>query len=78
MEDLNYTLADMEPGEIGTVQAVKGGKKIAQRLMELGFLPGIQVRCLGVGMGGSPVRVEVNGNTAYALAAEEARGVSLS
>lgn len=78
MEDLNYTLADMEPGEVGTIQEIKVGNKIAKRLMELGFLPGVQVRCLGMGIGGSPVRVEVNGSTAYALAAEEARGVSLS
>jgi ferrous iron transport protein A len=79
MEDLNYTLADMEPQETGTIQEVAGeNTSVIQRLLELGFVPGARVRCLGIGMGGSPVRVELDGKSAYALRRTEATCIQLT
>jgi len=78
MEDLNYSAADLDPGEIGTVQTIRGDRPLTQRLFELGFMPGIQIRCLGVGMGGSPIRIEIDGRSTYALRRVEAEGVILS
>jgi Fe2+ transport system protein FeoA len=78
MEDLDYTLADMDQGEVGTIQEIRGGPAIGQRLVELGFIPGVMVRFLGSGLGGTPVRVELDGRSTYALRREEAKGVILT
>lgn len=45
---------------------------VSQRLKELGFLPGAQLKVIGFGLfGGSPVAVQING-TKFALRTAEA------
>ncbi len=63
------------PARITSVQARHAEDEIAQRLDELGFVPGEQVRVIGRGpLGREPVAVQV-GHTRFALRRTEAERV---
>jgi Fe2+ transport system protein FeoA len=43
------------------IQSVGGDRPFRRRLLELGFLPGVEVRLLGVAPMGDPLDIEVRG-----------------
>ena len=77
------TLDTLMPGQSGTVihlaPAHQGdaGVDVSRRLMELGFVPGEQVRVLKRGVpGGEPIAVKV-GHSTFALRRFEAALISI-
>jgi ferrous iron transport protein A len=77
------TLDSLMAGQSGTVihlapgSQADAGVDVARRLMELGFVPGEQVRVLKRGMpGGDPIAVKV-GQSTFALRRFEAALISI-
>ena len=55
------TLADLEPGASARIAAVDGGSKLGRRLLDLGFVPGTEVRVVRRAPLGDPVEYELRG-----------------
>lgn len=54
-------LAEMEPGQRGIVREYRGEDRNRYRLMEMGLLPGTEVRFIRRAPLGDPLEVEVRG-----------------
>jgi len=50
------------PGQSARVVAIRGGRGVSLRLMQLGIVPGASVRVVGRGPFRGPILVEVNGS----------------
>jgi ferrous iron transport protein A len=70
------TLADLRPGEEGTLDALDLPAGDARRLMELGFLPGARVSAGRAAPGGDPRVFRVDGSE-IALRRATARHIRL-
>ncbi len=70
------TLADLVPGESGVLTGMDLPEADAQRLMELGFLPGSVIVAARSAPGGDPRVYRVEG-TEFALRGETARHMHL-
>ncbi len=70
------TLADLVPGESGVLTGLDLPEADAQRLMELGFLPGSLIVAARSAPGGDPRVYRVEG-TEFALRGETARHIRL-
>ena len=55
------TLADLEPAACARVAAVDGGSALGRRLLDLGFVPGTEVRVVRRAPLGDPVEYELRG-----------------
>ncbi len=55
------TLATLDPGRTARIVAVSGAADIQQRLLELGLLPGVEVRMMRCAPLGDPLEVDVLG-----------------
>ncbi|MFZ5482409.1 MAG: FeoA family protein [Myxococcota bacterium] len=55
------TLARLSLRQAAVIRSVGGPRGYRRRLLELGFLPGVEVRLLGVAPMGDPLDVEVRG-----------------
>lgn len=73
---VSSTLADLRPGESGTLTVLDLPAGDAQRLMELGFLPGSVIVAARSAPGGDPRVYRVEG-TEFALRGETARRIHL-
>ena len=58
------------------IVAVGGGRSFRRRLLELGFLPGIEVQVLGAAPMGDPLDIEVRG-CRFSLRATEADAIDV-
>lgn len=54
-------LADLVPGEAGTIARVESENGIGRRLLDLGFIPGSLVRVIRRAPLGDPVSFEIRG-----------------
>ena len=54
-------LADLEPGAGARVAAVDAGSAVGRRLLDLGFVPGTEVRVVRRAPLGDPVEYELRG-----------------
>ncbi len=54
-------LANLAPGEFGTVEEVGGDAEIRHRLLEMGLTSGTQVRMIRIAPLGDPVELQVRG-----------------
>lgn len=70
-------LADMKPGVIGVVEALKGHGNIQHRLVDMGVVKGSHITVVKVAPLGDPVEVKVKG-TALALRKNEAAMISVA
>lgn len=70
------TLSELPRGIIARVKDLCTESTVAQRLMTLGLLPGIQIRVVEVAPFGDPIAVEFNGQR-ISLRRTEAAGVLL-
>lgn len=61
MSKVPSSLADLKPGECGVIREFFGSNEMHLRLMELGLLPGTEVRCLRTAPLGDPLEVELRG-----------------
>lgn len=66
----NYHLSSLKPGESGTIAALAGERPFRRRLMELGLLPGTNVRLINRAPLGDPLEIEVRGCRLSIRAAE--------
>ena len=73
---LRETLADLVPGESGVLTGMDLPEADAQRLMELGFLPGSVIVAARSAPGGDPRVYRVEG-TEFALRGETAKHMRL-
>lgn len=55
------TLARLSLRRPARIQHVGGDRAFRRRLLELGFLPGVEVRVLGVAPMGDPLDIEIRG-----------------
>lgn len=55
------TLAELSPGERGTVARVDGDPTLAQQLGELGLIPGVEVELVRVAPLGDPLELSLMG-----------------
>lgn len=58
----------------GRIQSVGGERSFRRRLLELGFLPGVEVRLLGVAPMGDPLDIQIRG-CRFSLRRTEAEAV---
>jgi ferrous iron transport protein A len=71
------TLAELAVGAAAQVARVDGMDEISIRLMEMGLIPGTELRVLGVAPLGDPLEIEVRGYR-LSLRKSEASRVQLS
>ena len=71
------TLADLPEHATGAVVSVHGEARLRERLVELGFTPGVRVRVLARAAFGGPLQVEVRGGT-IAVRRDEAKCVEVA
>jgi len=55
------SLADVALGQSATVREVAGSRAFRRRLLEMGLVPGIDVRVVTVAPLGDPIQIEVRG-----------------
>ena len=67
------TLAALQVGESAVVQQVDGVDEISIRLMEMGLVPGTELRVLGLAPLGDPLEIEVRGYRLSIRKSEAAR-----
>lgn len=70
------TLAKLKVGETGKVKSVEGESTIAKRLMEMGVIPGANVRIVKKAPFGCPIEIRVKGYN-LALRKNEADSIKL-
>jgi Fe2+ transport system protein FeoA len=54
-------LADVPLGKAATIKAVEGTRVFRRRLLEMGLIPGVEVRVVTIAPLGDPLRIEVRG-----------------
>ena len=67
------SLADLTVGGRARVVAIAGDDEIAQRLLEMGLTPGIDVQLIGTAPLGDPLEFEVRGYYLSVRKSEAAR-----
>jgi ferrous iron transport protein A len=73
---VTFALADLRPGEHGVLAGLDLPAEDADRLMALGFIPGVRVTLARTAPGGDPLVFRVDG-TEVALRRETARHMTL-
>lgn len=66
-------LSDLAPGHAATIASLGGERPFRRRLMELGLLPGAEVRVINVAPLGDPLEIEVRACRLSIRAAEAAQ-----
>ena len=67
------TLAQLAVGESASVATVTDADEISIRLMEMGLIPGTELKVLGVAPLGDPLEIEVRGYRLSIRKSEAAR-----
>ena len=70
-------LTEMEPGQKGIVDGFSGEEKDRYRLMEMGLLPGTEIRFVRRAPLGDPLEVEIRGFH-LSLRIQEAASIGIS
>ena len=73
----NMTLTDLPVGRDAHVVTVNGTSRVSRRLMEMGVIPGVDVRIVKMAPFGDPIEVRVRGYS-LAMRRSEADGVEVS
>lgn len=71
------TLAQLKPGQEGTVLAVTGQGPLRRRLLEMGLTPGVRIRVQKKAPLGDPLELLLRGYV-LSLRREEARSIIIS
>ena len=70
------SLADLPMGQRATVSRVGGSRAFARRLLEMGLVPGTDVRVVTVAPLGDPLQIEVRGGQ-WSIRREEAAQIEV-
>jgi Fe2+ transport system protein FeoA len=73
---MSMTLAHLPHRTPATIDAVGGERAFRRRLLELGFLPGVEVQVLGAAPMGDPLDIEVRG-CRFSIRRAEAQAVAV-
>lgn len=73
---MSTPLADLPLRQPARIQVVGGDRAFRRRLLELGFLPGVEVQLLGVAPMGDPLEIEVRG-CRFSLRRAEAEAIGV-
>ena len=73
---MTRTLADLQPGEKAVVHSLSGDPEASARLMEMGLLPGTEIKVVRFAPLGDPIEIEVRGYH-FSLRREEAAFITL-
>jgi ferrous iron transport protein A len=71
------TLAELAPGQAGRIVAVAGAGPLRRRLMDMGLLPGQEIKVEKVAPLGDPIEVTIR-SYALSLRRQEAEGVEVT
>ena len=71
------SLAEIQRGRSATVREVAGARAFRRRLLEMGLVPGTQVRVVTVAPLGDPLRIEVRGGE-WSIRRAEAAQITVS
>ena len=71
----SMSLLTLKPGELGIIESLQESR-ISPKLLEMGFLPGKEIRFVRAAPGGSPLYLDLQGHF-IALRREEAVAVLL-
>ena len=55
------SLAEVPLGKPATIASVDGSRAFRRRLLEMGLVPGVEVRVITIAPLGDPLRIEVRG-----------------
>ena len=70
------TMADLKIGQTGTISTVGGEGALRLRLLDMGLIPGTQVKLEKVAPMGDPIQIQVRGYE-LTLRLEDARKIGL-
>ncbi|MGI6514431.1 MAG: FeoA family protein [Syntrophomonadales bacterium] len=73
----SLSLADLPAGSAGCITSVEVGGLLRRRILDLGMIPGTQVRCVRKAPWGDPVALQVRGSI-IALRAEDLKRIKVS
>ena len=69
-------LSEIVVGETCIIDVVRSEKAIARRLVDMGFLPGVPVKCVHMAPSGSPIAFWVKG-TLVALRRSDCKNIAV-
>ncbi|HEY5945877.1 MAG TPA: FeoA family protein [Kofleriaceae bacterium] len=58
---MSKSLAEIPLGKTATISSVDGPRAFRRRLLEMGLVPGVEVRVVTIAPLGDPLRIEVRG-----------------
>jgi len=70
------SLAEIALGRTATIKAVDGPRAFRRRLLEMGLVPGVEVKVIAVAPLGDPMQIEVRGGQ-WSLRRTEAKQIAL-
>lgn len=76
-EHQNLTLTDLPIGSEARVTAVNGNSRVTRRLLEMGVIPGVEVRVIKTAPFGDPIEVRLRGYS-LAMRRREADAIEVS
>lgn len=76
-EHQNLTLTDLPIGSEARVTAVNGNSRVTRRLLEMGVIPGVEVRVIKTAPFGDPIEVRLRGYS-LAMRRSEADAIEVS
>ena len=59
--EMARSLADLPLGTTATITSVDGPRAFRRRLLEMGLVPGVEVRMVTIAPFGDPIRIEIRG-----------------
>jgi Fe2+ transport system protein FeoA len=71
------TLYDLEDGKIATIQSFSGEMELQSRLVEMGIMPGIQIRRIKTAPMNGPIEIKVR-DYHVSLRQEDAHNIIIS
>lgn len=75
MSTFSIALSELRPGQTGRISEFLGANDMHHRLMELGMLPGTEIRCIRMAPLGDPLEFEVRG---YNLSLRKAEAATIA
>jgi len=76
-EKTSLTLTDLPHGKGARIKNIKGSGRVAKRLMELGLIPGVDLKVVKSAPFGDPIEVRVRGYS-LAMRRNEADAIEVS
>jgi ferrous iron transport protein A len=71
------SLADIPMGSAATITSVEGPRAFRRRLLEMGLVPGVEVRVVTIAPFGDPLRIEIRGGQ-WSIRRNEAAQIEVS